>query len=189
MRTNERATTLRLAGFIATVGGGALVVLGSLLNWVSVGLKGDTGGGFTVSTPGIDLRAGLVALALGALAILGIVALRLVHSTTFRRLVGVGVILVGLGAAAIGVYEMTGDRDRYLFSGVRDFAEHFSQEQGLPQNDQLASQIREQLRKDGVVDIQIGIYVVIAGGVVTVVGGLLDYAWAGARRRERAEDV
>jgi hypothetical protein len=189
MQTSDRATSLRLAGFVLTVGGGALVILGSLLNWVSVGLKGDAASGFTVSTPGIDLRAGLVALGLGALAILGIVALRLVHSTTFRRLVAIGVILVGLGATAIGVYEMTGNRDRYLFSGVREFAEHFNQEQGLPQNDQLAAQIREQLKKDGVVDIQIGIYVVIAGGVVTIVGGALDYAWAGARRRERAEDA
>jgi hypothetical protein len=188
MRGSDRATTLRLAGFVLTVGGGALVVLGSLLDWISVGLRGDAAGGFTVSTPGIDLNAGLATLVLGAIAILGIVALRLAHSTTLRRLVAVGVIVVGLGAAGIGVYEMSGARDRFLFSGVRAFAEHFTEEQGLPQNEQLADQVREQLKKDGFVELKIGVYVVIAGGVLAAIGGALDFAWAGARRRERAEE-
>jgi hypothetical protein len=188
MRESERTSTLRLAGFVLTVGGGALVVLGSLLDWISVGLRGDAAGGFTVSTPGIDLNAGLAALALGALAILAIVALRLSHSTMLRRLVAIGVIAVGLGAAAIGIYEMSGARDRFLFSGVRPLAEHFSEVQGLPQNDQLADQVREQLRQDGFVELKIGLYVVIAGGVLTAIGGVLDFAWAGARRRERAEE-
>jgi tryptophan-associated transmembrane protein len=188
MRSSDRSSTLRLAGFVLTVGGGALVVLGSLLDWISVGLRGDAAGGFTVNTPGIDLNAGLAALALGALAILAIVALRLTHSTMLRRLVAIGVIAVGLGAAAIGIYEMSGARDRFLFSGVRPLAEHFNEVQGLPQNDQLADQVREQLRQDGFVDLKIGIYVVIAGGVLTAIGGALDFAWAGARRRERAEE-
>ena len=188
MRGSDRASTLRLAGFVLTVGGGAVVVLGSLLVWISVGLRGDAGDGFTVSTAGIDLRAGLASLALGAIAILGIVALRLAHSTTLRRLVAVGVIAAGLGAIAIGVYEMSGARDRFLFSGVRPLAEHFTEVQGLPQNDQLTDQVREQLRKDGFVDLKIGVYVVTAGGVLTAIGGALDYAWAGARRRERAEE-
>jgi hypothetical protein len=83
---------------------------------------------------------------------------------------------------------MSGARDRFLFSGVRPLAEHFNEEQGLPQNDQLADQIREQLRQDGVVELKIGLYVVIAGGVLTVIGGAFDFAWAGARRRERAEE-
>jgi hypothetical protein len=160
------------------------------MNWISVGLKGAAGGdGFTVSTPGIDLNAGLAALALGIAAILGIVVLRLSHSTTLRRLVAVGVIVVGLAAAGIGIYEVSGARDRFLFSGVRAFAEHFNAEQGLPQNDDLAAQIREQLRQDGFVDLEIGIYVVIVGGVIAAVGGAFDFAWAGARRRERAEEA
>jgi hypothetical protein len=32
------------------------------------------------------------------------------------------------------------------------------------------------------------VYVVVAGGVLAAAGGALDFAWAGARRRERAEE-
>ena len=185
MDGSDRVTTLRVAGFALTVGGGALVVLGSLLDWVSVGLKNDAAGALTTTTPGIDLRAGLVTAGLGACALLGFVALRLVHATPFRRLVATGIVLVGIGAVAIGIFEMSRDRGAFLFTAVRPLQQQFHTEQGLPLNDALIVQVREQLRKDGEVEMKIGVPVVIAGGVIAVIGGVLDFAWAGARQRER----
>jgi Tryptophan-associated transmembrane protein (Trp_oprn_chp) len=185
MRGTERVSTLRVAGFALTVGGGALVVLGSLLDWVSVGLKSDASGALTTTTPGVDFRAGLVTMGLGIAALLGFVALRLVHSTPLRRLVAAGVILVGIGAAGIGIYEMSKDRDQFLFTALRPLQQQYHQEQGLPLNDQLAAKIRDQLRKDGLVELKIGIPVVIVGGLIATIGGVLDFAWAGARQRER----
>jgi hypothetical protein len=185
MRDTDRVSTLRVAGFVLTVGGGALVVLGSLLDWVSVGLRSDASGALTTTTPGVDFRAGLVTMGLGVVTLLGFVALRLGHSTTLRRLVATGVVVVGIGAAAIGIYEMSKDRDQFLFTAVRPLQQQYHQEQGLPVNDQLAAQIRDQLRKDGLVERKIGIPILIAGGLIATIGGVLDFAWAGARQRER----
>ena len=184
MRGLEKPAQLRLWGFILTVAGGGTIALGSLLSWVSVGNRGDTEGILTSTSPGVDFRAGKVALALGVLVLVAILALRITHSTKLRRAIAVGVIAMGLAGAAIGIYEMSRD-DRFLFSGVRPRAQYYNQEIGLPKNEQLIVKIRQQLQKDGYVDVKIGLPLMVAGGAIAVFGGLLDFAWAGARRRER----
>ena len=184
----SKPSPLRLAGFLATAGGGLLVALGSLQAWIAVGLKSDTTDSLTTTSPGIDFRAGKVTLALGVIAILAIAALRLVRSLNARRAIAVVVLLAGLAAAGIGLRELTGDRNRFLSAGVHALAQQLHDQIGLPLNDALAQKVRDQLRVEGFVEFKVGLYLVVAGGVVVAAGGLLDLAWVGRRRLE-AEGV
>ena len=181
IRSTVRPTPLRLAGFLATVVGGVLVALGPLLTWVSVGLLGDESGALTSTSPGVDHTTGKIALALGAATVVAIVLLRVIVSVGLRRLVAIGVLVAGLASIAIGVRAVTGDRDRYLSTGVRPLAEEIHRQVGLPVTEELAARAREQLAEDGFVQIGVGPWLVLAGGIVTVVGGALDLAWVEAR--------
>jgi hypothetical protein len=184
MPTIERPTQLRLWGFILTVGGGALIAVGALLPWVSVGLKSDTQGALTTTSPGVDLRPGQVCLALGVLAILAILALRVMHSISLRRAVSIGVLVAGLVAIVLGVRELT-IKDHLLFTGARQIAEQIHAQTGLPPHDVL-TKAHDELQKEGFADAGIGIWLTIAGGAVTIVGGVLDVLWVQSRARAHA---
>jgi hypothetical protein len=175
----ERPTQLRLWGFVLTVGGGALIAIGALLTWVSVDYKG-----ITSKQLGVDLKPGIACLVVGVIAILAIPALRTVHSIPLRRAIAIGVAVAGLVAIVLGVRELS-IKDHLLFTGVRTFAEALHQQNGLPARD-LAAQIRAGLQKSGSVNVGIGLWITIAGGVVTLVGGVLDVMWVQSRARAHA---
>jgi hypothetical protein len=174
-----RPTRLRLWGFILTVGGGALIAIGALLTWVSVDYRG-----ITTKELGVDLKPGMVCLAVGVIAILAILVLRAVHSIPLRRAISIAVVLAGLVAIVLGVRELS-IKDHLLFTGVRTFAEALHQQSGLPAKD-LAAQIRAGLQKSGSVNVGIGLWITIAGGAVTLVGGILDLLWVQTRARAHA---
>jgi hypothetical protein len=175
----ERPTQLRLFGFVLTVGGGALIAIGTLLTWASVDYKG-----ITSEELGVDLKPGIVCLAAGVIAILAIPALRVMHSIPLRRAISIAVVAVGLVAIVLGVREVS-IKDHLLFTGIRTFAEAIHQHSGLPAKD-LATQIRAGLQKSGSVDVGIGLWITIAGGVVALVGGVLDLMWVQSRARAHA---
>jgi hypothetical protein len=179
MPTIERPTQLRLWGFILTVGGGALIAVGALLAWASVDYRG-----ITETTVGVDVKPGEVCLALGIVAILALLVLRASHSIPLRRGVAIGVVVVGLVAIILGVREVM-IKDHLLFTGLRDFANAFSSQNGLPAKD-LAARIRAELQKSGTVNVGIGLWLTIAGGAVTIVGGVLDVLWVQSRARAHA---
>ena len=180
----ERPTRLRLWGFVLTVGGGALIALGALLPWVSVGLRSDTQGALTSTSPGVDLRPGQVCLALGIIAILALPALRVAHSIGLRRAVAILVVVAGLGALVLSVRELT-IKDHLLFTGVRHVGESIHSQTGLPAAD-LAAKAREELKKEGFVDVGLGLWITIAGGLVALAGGALDLLWVQSRARAHA---
>jgi hypothetical protein len=175
----ERPTSIRLWGFVLTVGGGALMAVGSLLTWTSVDYRG-----ISSATVGVDLKPGVVCLALGVLAILALLALRVVHSIPLRRAISVGVVAAGLIAIALGIREVA-IKDHLLFSGLRDFANAFHAQNGLPAKD-LAARIKADLQKSGSVKVGIGLWLAIAGGVITLVGGVLDLMWVRSRAQAHA---
>jgi hypothetical protein len=175
----ERPTQLRLGGFVLTVAGGSLIAIGTLLTWASVDYKG-----ITSKELGVDLKPGLVCLVLGVIAILAIPALRAVYSIPLRRVIAVAVVVAGLVAIVLGVRELS-IKDHLLFTGIRTFAESLHQQNGLPAKD-LATQIRADLKKSGSVNVGIGLWITIAGGMVALGGGVLDLIWVRSRARARA---
>jgi hypothetical protein len=182
---SNRPPTLRLASFAATSLGGLLVGLGSLLNWgaVTVRVPGATGNALTSNVPGVDLAEGKITLVIGfALLVVGVV-MRAVYSKRTARLLGWLIVAASIVAAGIAVFDVV-RKDSAFNSGAQDTAHRIAATTGLPYSDILA-----RMEKYLVVDLKLGIYLVILGAVVGLVGGLLGIAWVSGRERDTAQPV
>ncbi|MGA9159802.1 MAG: hypothetical protein WB297_02900 [Actinomycetota bacterium] len=154
----ESSARAPLGGILAIVGGG-LLAIGSFLAWAEV-----SGGGTSVTAKGIDGSDGYITLAAGLVAILvGIVMMR-----GSRRALAILAILAGVVGGGIGLYDAVTAKDSVLDAAAEELAPSFgaSTEQVRAALDQAidAGQLS--------VSVSIGLYVVIAGGVVAVVGGI-----------------
>ena len=145
---------------IVAIAGGVLLAVGSFLPWAEV-----SGSGESVTANGLDGSDGFITLAAGVVAVvIGIVMLR-----ATRRAVAVLAILAGLIGGGLAVYDAITAKDSVLDAAAEDLAPTF----GVP-----AEQVRAAL--DQAIDagqlgvsISIGLYVVMAGGLVAVLGGVL----------------
>ena len=166
MNDTDSATRRPTAGILAIVGG-ALMAVGSFLAWAEV-----SGGGTSVTAKGVDGSDGYITLVAGLVAIL----LGIVMSRGAKRAVAVLVILAGIVGGGIGLYDALTAKDSVLDAAAEELAPSFgaSAEEVRAVLDQAidAGQLS--------VSISIGLYVVIAGGVVALVGGILGLRGSGA---------
>jgi uncharacterized membrane protein (TIGR02234 family) len=164
---NETQNTARAPiAMILGIVGGALMALGSFLAWAEV-----SGGGTTVTAKGVDGSDGYITLVAGLVAIVaGIVMAR-----GTKRVLAVLVILAGIVGSGIGLYDAVTAKDSVLDAAAEELAPTFGAS---------AEQVRTAL--DQAIDagqlsvaISIGLYLVIAGGVVALVGGILGLRGSG----------
>jgi hypothetical protein len=153
-------------GWILGVIGGGLLALGSFLAWAEV-----SGGGTSVTAKGVDGSDGYITLVAGLVAI----AAGIVMTKGSRRVLAVLVILAGIVGGGIGLYDALTAKDSVLDAAAEELAPAF----GVS-----AQQVRTVL--DQAIDagqlsvsISIGLYVVIGGGVVALVGGILGLRGSG----------
>jgi hypothetical protein len=166
MLTVVKPSPLRLWGFLLTVVGGAAIAFGSIGNWAAVSLSGSTVN--AVPTKGIDLWQGKVTLALGAMIVMGILALRMVRPDR-RNLLAGGITLLALTVVGIAIWCMV-----TLDSVIRDT--------GVDQA--IAAFGRRAVTDRGIhLERQSSLLVVLGGAIVAAAGGLLDLAWVRAKRR------
>ena len=154
-------------GAVLAVVGGALLVIGSFLSWAEV-----SGGGVSVSAKGIDGSDGYITVVAGLVALaVGVAALRMP-----RRPLAVLAIIAGLVGGGLGVYDAVTAEDSVLDAAAEEIA---------PQFGATAEEVRS-LLDDAIasgqldISISIGLYVVIAGGVLALIGGVLQLTRAGA---------
>lgn len=147
--------------------GGALLAIGSFLAWAEV-----SGGGVSTSAAGIDGTDGWITLIAGLVAI----AVSLVALRAGRRMLAVLAIVAGLVGGGVGVYDALTAEDSVLDAAAEEIA---------PQFGASAEEVRVLL--DEAIDagqlsisISIGLYMVIAGGVLAIVGGVLQLRGATA---------
>jgi hypothetical protein len=181
----ERPPTLRLASFAATSLGGLLVGLGSLLDWATVAphIPGATGTALNSDIPGVDLAEGKITLVLGfALLVIGVV-MRGISSGATARILGWVIVAASIVATGIGVLDIV-RKDSAFDAGAQDTAHRIANTTGLPYTDILA-----RIERYLVVDLKLGIYLVIVGGIIGLVGGLLGIAWVSGRDRAPAPPV
>jgi hypothetical protein len=147
-------------GAILAMVGGVLLAVGSFLAWAEV-----SGGGTSVTAKGVDGSDGYITLAAGAVALLVGIAM----TRQARRMLAVLVILAGIVGGGIGLYDALTAKDSVLDAAAEELAPTFgaSAEEVRAALDQAidAGQLS--------VSISIGLYVVIAGGVVALIGGIL----------------
>jgi hypothetical protein len=179
----NRPPPLRLASFVLTSLGGLLVGLGSLMNWATVGVNiaNATGNALDSDVPGIDLAWGKITLVLGLFLLIGGVLMRAIVSKRTAGSIGWSVVVASVAATAIAVLNVV-TKDSAFTSGAEDTAQRIANTTGLPFEDILARMERFQA-----VDLKLGIYLVIVGGVIGLIGGLLGLAWVS--RPDRAPEV
>jgi hypothetical protein len=188
LTSTARPTRLRLAGFLALTLGGASIALGSLLDWATVRP-------FQTPTPGIDVWEGKVTLALGIAVLVGMIVMRVLSAPGARTAVAVAIIALGLAAIVLAGIDAARAQDRFSGSGQRDrIARELAGQLDLPY-EQVRAQIERQFDLRFSVGLEIGIWLVPAGGLAAAAGGALSVAWArrrpappeGARQPEAAE--
>jgi hypothetical protein len=176
----SKPSSLRLLGFLFTAAGGLLIALGSLQTWATVGLRSDTRGVLDSRIVGIDRGEGKATLAVGVLMLVSIVALRIATSIGARRVLAVAIVVGAIGAVAIGVLDLVKVDERFQDVGIAKIAA-LAQEHGVPAEAALA-----QASRDPTVDVGLGLWLLVGGGAMGVIGGLLDLAWVGQQRLQAA---
>ena len=169
---------LRLAGFLLVALGALLVGIGSVLLWMTVGMKGDTSGVLTSKIPGVDLSQGKVTLAIAILSLIGVLLVRAVRSARARRAISVGLIVAGLVAAGVAGAMIVTGASRYESQAVDVVTSAVAQALGKPE-----AEVRPivQAAKDqvGVVaSVGVGPWLTLLGGLLAAAGGALTLAWA-----------
>src|SRR5437667_1682969 len=176
VRMTQRPRRSWLPGSLALIGGG-VIVAGSVLTWLKVpgGVSVETVS-VTGTPTGSELLLGQVALGAGAAVIL--LGLLLLAIRRARRLLGFLVIVGGAVAIAAAYSATSSPRDRYI---------DFAVQKGAPagQSDAVHASLSNLFEVSGQeVDLGVGLYVVIGGGALSVVGGL-----GALLRRRKAKPV
>ena len=147
-------------GAVLAIAGVALLAIGSFLAWAEV-----SGGGTSVSAKGIDGTDGYLTLGAGIVALLvGIVLLR-----QPKRALAILAIAAGLIGGGVALYDALTAKDSVLDSAAEELAPT------IGASAELVRVLLDEAIDAGQLSISlaIGIYVVIAGGVLALVGGLL----------------
>jgi hypothetical protein len=180
-----KPSPLRLWGFLLTVVGGGALALGALSSWAAVSIGGSSVG--AVPTKGIDLWQGWIALALGTLIVVAIMALRFVRPQR-RGAVAVAIVAMGLLALALAVWCVVALEDVVQDTGVDALVSMVAAQLGLSAT-QARELVEEALGSAGIeVQAQAGLWLTVVGAALATVGGVLDLAWV-RRKRELGDAI
>lgn len=160
-------------GAILTIAGGALLGIGSFLAWAEV-----SGGGASVTAKGIDGSDGYITLGTGIIAVLvGMLLLR-----QAKRALAVLAIAAGLVGGGVAVYDALTAKDSVLDSAAEELAPPVG-----ASPDQVRVLLDEAIDAGQIsISLSIGIYVVIAGGLLVLVGGILSLRGTEEKQEEAA---
>ena len=174
-----KPSPLRLWGFVLTVLGGALVAFGSIGTWAAVTLGGTTTG--AVPTKGVDLWQGKLTLALGAVIVVAILALRSVAPHR-RKAVAIGILLAAAVALAVAVWCAVALSSIVHDTGVDQLITLVATQLHLSA-DEATREVMAALARVGIdVKAQSGLWLTLAGAAIALVGGVVDLAWVRQKR-------
>jgi len=150
-----------IAAILGLVGGGIMIV-GSFLAWAEV-----SGGGTSVTAKGTDGNDGWITVAAGGVLVL--VGIAWLVRGAGKKALAVLAILAGLVGGGVGLYDAVTAKDSTLDGAAEELAVQF----GQPVSDVRA--LLDQAIDAGQISISlsIGIYLVIAGGAIGIVGGIV----------------
>jgi hypothetical protein len=174
-----RPSPLRLWGFLLTAIGGALIAFGSIENWATITLGGSTEN--AVPNKGIDLWQGKVTVVLGAMIVIGILALRFVRPER-RNMVGILLTVAGLVCLGIAVWCLVSLTSVIHGTGVDALAKRIADVLGISEAKARQAVLRTMQQKGIDVRAQIGLWMAVAGGLLATAGGFVDLAWVRQKR-------
>jgi hypothetical protein len=182
----SKPTALRLWGFLTLAAAGLLLGLGSIASWAVVGFTGDTQHVLDQATRGTDVWEGKVTLACGLIVLIGMLAIRVMGSDRTRKAISWVIVAAGAIAIAIAVYDLARLSDRFAGGNavLNDLANRISAATGRSVDSVLRALQANQARYVSV-SAEPGLWLVIAGGVLAILGGILSLAWANQARAAR----
>jgi hypothetical protein len=187
--STARPSRLRVAGFVAIVLGAGAIGLASTRRWVTIGFVGDTEGAADVPVNGTDLWEGKAVLLAAAVALTLMLVIRIARSSTSRRILAIGLIVIGLACAALVTIVALGAEDRFAGDeGIDRIAAAISRQTG-DSEEVVREALLETLRGLLRVDVAVTMWLVVGGGLVLAGGGALTLAWIRERDRLDASDV
>ena len=151
----SRPSNLRLAAFAFTAVGALLLGLGSIMTWVTYGIRFP--GDVPTVVPGTDDVAGRIVLVCAALVLVAVIASRVI-SVRGRRLLALSITVAGGAAVGVSVWFVVTVADRY--AAIQ------------------ADPGRTSAPVASYADLGPGPWVAIVGGLLALAGGILTYRWA-----------
>jgi hypothetical protein len=174
-----KPSPLRLWGFLLTALGGALIAFGSIENWATITLGGSTEN--AVPNKGIDLWQGKVTVVLGAIIVIGILALRFVRPER-RNVVGILLTAAGMVSLVIAVWCLVSLTSVIHGTGVNALAKRVADVLGMSEAQARQAVLRTMRQKGIDVRAQTGLWMAAAGGLLATAGGFVDLAWVRQKR-------
>jgi tryptophan-associated transmembrane protein len=171
----SRPSSLRVLAFALAAGGALVMGVGSVLTWVTVGLR-DLSGIRTV-VPGTDVGAGRIAL-VAAVVILVLVIMSRVVAGPARRWMAIVVIVAAAIATAFAAWFVLSAADHYSPVDDASLVNAVAQTTGKSVEEVRAALASVVDQLGGYTHIGPGPWVAIAGGVLAVAGGVVTYRWA-----------
>jgi len=154
-------TTRAPIGAILAIVGGALLAVGSFLAWATV-----SGGGVSVTAKGIDGSDGYVTLVAGIIAL----GVGVAMTKQSKRVLAVLAILAGLIGGGVGLYDALTAKDSVLDAAAEEIAPTLG-----ASVDEVRTLLDQAIDSGELsISISIGLYVVIGGGILALVGGFLS---------------
>lgn len=161
--------TSPVGGILAALGG-ILAIVGSLLAWATVEAN-FFGQSQTQDVTGTEGGDGTITLVAGVIMLIAGIVLLMIRTGGLRRAAAVLAIVAGLVSAGIGIYDMIDIKSNALDDIITEFG-------GDP--DTITEEQRTQIEDAFEISVGYGLYLVIAAGVIGLVGGILGLRGGGA---------
>jgi len=170
MAMEQRHSSVGLAPILAIVAG-VLAIAGSVLNWATA-----SSGPFKVSARGIDGWEGKLTLLCGILLLVAGVS-TLTGATGGKNRLRLSALIGGAGAAGIAIYTALTAKDQVIDGAATELAKQL----GVT-TDVARTAIQQAIDRGQMgVSIDIGLYVVIAAGVIGIVAEILAITSSSSR--------
>lgn len=183
--STARPTKLRLAGFLCLSVGAVAAGYGATADWVIIGFPADIERVVDVTVHGADVWEGKAVLLGAVAALLAMLAMRLSRSDAAGRSLAIALIVIGLVAVALPLWDAARPEERFGGGeGVDLLAERLAAQLELPES-VVREQLREEFQRALRVEVERGIWVSAAGGILLVTGGALSFAWVRRRSEGR----
>jgi hypothetical protein len=165
-------TRISSGSFLLAFIGAALLILGTMLSWVSIQLAGDVRNAVTPSWLGVDLPEGLAVLALGVLSIAGILVMGSGRLAAWRTRVILALGVAAVAAFVITIVDAAGALGRFRDQGLTKYADALSKIEHQPV-DLVLAHLRAMSSRLASVNVGSGVWISLAGAVVLGAGVLL----------------
>jgi hypothetical protein len=166
--TEQQTPSAGIAPTLAVIAG-VLAIAGSVVKWATA-----SAGGFSTSARGIDGGAGKLTIVCGIVLLVAGVS-SFVGAPGGRSRLRVSALVGGLGAGALGTYNALTAKSQLVDSAIAEFAKEFNVSR------EVARQTVEPMLEQITVSVDIGLYVVIAAGIIGIVAGILAITHPAAR--------